>query len=555
VPIDQYASQGNAILGIRDSGKSYSATYVAEALMGAGVPIIAFDPIGIWRFLRMPGKGTGFPVVVAGGQHCDLPLANRAMAEGLVRAAMRENVSLVVDLYSIDLSKADWRQIVEACVRVLLYENGGHGLRHIFVEEAAEFVPQVVGPDQGRVYAEMEKLARMGGNALLGYTLVNQRAEQINKAVLELCDCLFLHRQKGRRSIEALGKWLDLGFDPANKRLIGEIIASLPRLEQGECWVWPSGAPSATLCKIPAKQSFHPDRRARSGAGPAAAPAVNVSEFVSRMQANLGALMAEQDSKSPGKLRARIVELEAVIARGITPTASVAEIRAAEARGRDEMTHLVLRGHHDVRQGLGELVHDAQILMHKLDQSTARLPQNGNTRREERSPPPPAPEHRPERGRPAGNGQLPRAERLILTALAQYPQGRTRTQAAVLSGYAARGGAYRNALGALRTRGLMTGDRDRLTITPDGVAQLGEFTPLPHGPALLQHWYGQLGKAERKILHALAEAYPESLSLAQIANRSGYGAAGGAFRNALGRLRTLELIHGRRDIKASADLF
>lgn len=64
-----YASQGNAILGIRDSGKSYSATYMAERLMDAGIPIIAFDPIGIWRFLRVEGEGSGYPIVVAGGEH------------------------------------------------------------------------------------------------------------------------------------------------------------------------------------------------------------------------------------------------------------------------------------------------------------------------------------------------------------------------------------------------------------------------------------------------------------------------------------------------------
>jgi hypothetical protein len=92
------------------------------------------------------------------------------------------------------------------------------------LEEAAEFVPQRIGPDQGYVYAEIEKLARMGGNASLGYTLVNQRAEEVNKAVLELCDCLFLHRQKGRHSLNAISKWLDIA-DAGNRK---EIISGLP---------------------------------------------------------------------------------------------------------------------------------------------------------------------------------------------------------------------------------------------------------------------------------------------------------------------------------------
>lgn len=67
-------SQGNAILGIRDSGKTYTAMALAEVMMDAGIPIFAFDPIGVWRFLRVPGAGKGYPVVVAGGKEGDLPL-------------------------------------------------------------------------------------------------------------------------------------------------------------------------------------------------------------------------------------------------------------------------------------------------------------------------------------------------------------------------------------------------------------------------------------------------------------------------------------------------
>ena len=39
--VTAYASQGTGILGIRDSGKTYTATMLAEHLMDAGVPILA----------------------------------------------------------------------------------------------------------------------------------------------------------------------------------------------------------------------------------------------------------------------------------------------------------------------------------------------------------------------------------------------------------------------------------------------------------------------------------------------------------------------------------
>lgn len=277
-PID-YASQGNAILGIRDSGKSYTATYLAEQLMESNIPIIAFDPIGVWRYLKVGKNGKGFPVVVAGDEG-DLPLTPES-APDIVRAAMKENVSLVIDLYSMSLSKADWKRIVESCVRLLLYENKNCGLRHIFIEEAAEFCPQKINPGQGTVYAEIEKLARMGGNASLGYTLINQRAEEVNKAVLELCDCLFLHRQKGRHSITALGKWLDI-TDTSNAK---QVTNSLPSLEQGECWVWLQGSHKPIKVNIPEKQTVHPDRK--NPLVITKGVTADVSVFVERMKQSL----------------------------------------------------------------------------------------------------------------------------------------------------------------------------------------------------------------------------------------------------------------------------
>lgn len=105
-----YAIQGNAILGIRDSGKTYTATFLAEQLLQAGIPFVAFDPIGVWRYLRV-GKGgnPGYQVVVAGDDG-DLPLSADT-APAIVRAAMIENIPLVLDLYSMHLTKAQWKQM------------------------------------------------------------------------------------------------------------------------------------------------------------------------------------------------------------------------------------------------------------------------------------------------------------------------------------------------------------------------------------------------------------------------------------------------------------
>jgi hypothetical protein len=129
-------------------------------------------------------------------------------------------------------------------------------------------------------------------------------------------------------------------------------------------------------------------------------------------------------------------------------------------------------------------------------------------------------------------GKLPSGERRILTALAQYPQGRSKAQVAVLAGYALNGGGFNNYLGALRSRGLIKGDGDRLTITDAGIEVLGSWEALPTGAALVDYWCGRMGKAERLILETLTHAYPDALTKEEVAVKAGYEANGGGFNNA-----------------------
>lgn len=125
----------------------------------------------------------------------------------------------------------------------------------------------------------------------------------------------------------------------------------------------------------------------------------------------------------------------------------------------------------------------------------------------------------------------------------------------MLTGYAHSGGGFRNALGALRPAGYIDG-RDPIVITNEGVNAVGSYEPLPTGSALREHWLGQLKKAEREILTVVLDAYPDPLSPVEIAGRTDtqYEPTGGGFRNALGRLRTLQLIEGSAEITANPTL-
>lgn len=154
-----------------------------------------------------------------------------------------------------------------------------------------------------------------------------------------------------------------------------------------------------------------------------------------------------------------------------------------------------------------------------------------------------------------GSGEpMASGERKILTVLFHFSQGRTKNQIAVIAGYAVNGGGFNNYLSAMRSKGWIVGS-DPIQITNDGIQALGPVDPLPTGDELISHWQRQLGKAERAIFDYLCSVYPQPASKEEIAAETGYEANGGGFNNALGRLRTLELVTRGQNIAASEHLF
>ena len=151
--------------------------------------------------------------------------------------------------------------------------------------------------------------------------------------------------------------------------------------------------------------------------------------------------------------------------------------------------------------------------------------------------------------------KIGKCERSILTVLAQRNAPSNKSQLGILTGYSSKSGGFNNALGKLRSSGLINGFGDNIQITEEGLFNLGEYDPLPTGNELRDYWYRTLHKAESKILQALVNAYPETLNKEQIGEITGYSHNSGGFNNALGKLRTLELIKGYRDIIASENLF
>jgi hypothetical protein len=117
-------------------------------------------------------------------------------------------------------------------------------------------------------------------------------------------------------------------------------------------------------------------------------------------------------------------------------------------------------------------------------------------------------------------------------------------------------GTFDTYLSRARQAGWVEGDRARLTITRAGLAALGRFTPLPTGRELLEHWLQELGQSgAARMLSALAEVYPRALSKAALGQAANISSTSGTFDTYLSRLRRLELVEGKTELRANEELF
>jgi len=161
-----------AILAKRGAGKTYTAAVLVEEMMGAGLPVVIVDPVGVWWGLRSSADGTGegLPVVIFGGDHADLPLAETA-GELLADLVVDERVPAVLDLSA--LSKSAARRFMTDFAERLYHRN--RDPLHLVLDEADAFAPQRTDPGGQRLLGAIEDLVRRGRARGIGLIMISQR--------------------------------------------------------------------------------------------------------------------------------------------------------------------------------------------------------------------------------------------------------------------------------------------------------------------------------------------------------------------------------------------
>lgn len=554
LPLDA-VTETIAVLAKRGAGKTYTASVLAEEMLAAQLQVVIVDPMSAWWGLRSSadGKQEGYPIAILGGPRGDVPLETGG---GVVVAdlVVGERVSAIVDVS--DFSKGERRRFVTDFLERLYQKN--RDPMHVFLEEADLFAPQTGGRGQeenARMLGASYDLVRRGRGRGIGSTLITQRSASISKEVLEQAEILVAMRTTGPRDRKAIEGWIDVHGEEEEQ---DTVMDSLPGLPTGEAWVWWPVEGMLKRVAIRKRRTFDSSATPKVGKTPRrpktvaevdlGALQVQMKDTIERAKAEDPKELTKRIRQLEGELRAR-PEVKPEIQRIELPVFKDGEVQRLEkvvdrleAFGSQFMA--ATGSVAEALRGATPALTGARQVHREID----RLERAAVTRRR------PTPKPVSEAARP-GDTTLNRAERRILQVLAQYPDGRSKRQVAVLTGYAMKGGGFNNALSRLRTERMIEG-RELLVITDDGMATIAsEWEPLPTGTDLLHHWLSQLPKAERAILEHLADVYPEPRTKEEIAEATGYAESGGGFNNAVSRLRTLELIDGRGELRASDDLF
>jgi hypothetical protein len=545
LPLD-FITSTMAILAQKRKGKTYLAQVYAEELSAAGQPWAAIDPTGAWWGIRASadGKAPGFPVVVIGGDHGDVPLEPGAGAE-LAEAIAAEHFSCVIDTTLLRKGQA-----LRFCADFLeaLYLRNREAM-HLFIDEADLLAPQIArGVDDARALGATQDIVRRGGIRGIGTTLITQRSQVLNKDVLSQVDSLAVLRLTHPKDIAPIEDWIAVHADRAQA---SELLKSLPRLDIGDGWYWAPHAGVMKRIRARKKITFDSGRTPKPGerlAPPKVLAAVDIAQLGERMTA----AVVRAKENDPKALRAEVLRLRQEVEQArATPAVTPEQLRELDRLRKVESLfgrfREAMRSH-------------AADLSRAVDADTFTVEMS----REVRAAPPPSVERAIATGRGFASPEAMRATATI-TKRATPPAGVNVTgpmqkivdalawfaklgidapelpPLAFLAGYSSDSSSFEKARGALRVAELVEYPTSGCTrLTPLG-ASIASPTDVPRTNAGLQAAVlAKLPGPAAKLLRVLLEA-GRSVSLDELAKASGYSVDSSSLEKARGRLRTLGL--------------
>lgn len=532
IPVEALA-QHTIALGKTGAGKSSVLRLLVEQLLDQGKPVCIIDPKGDWWGLKSSanGRAAGYPVVIFGGEHADVPI-NEGSGGQVAELVAGGNRPCLIDLGGWMVGERT-RFFITFASRFFKHARG---LRHLVIDEAHNFAPQgrIQDPDSGKMLHWANRLASEGRGRGITLIAASQRPQKVHKDSVTSCETLIALRVIHTLDRKAIREWIDGCADPGLGR---EVLEQLAGMKRGEAWVWsPEIEFGPKRVQFPLFRTFDSFRPQASATELKGWAEVDLDE----VRGKLAAVVAQAEANDPAFLKKRIKELEDAAARPVAHRdgADVAELRALRARCEQlERDQTLLRNYDEqilgaaalslsIVEELADKVRELRAVkyprrpkLNGANASGAAAAEPRNVSQSARAPRVQGAAAADRAGRGAWPG-LGKGERVVLTAIAQHVGGVDPEQLTMLTGY--KRSSRDTYLQRLRAAGFVSPGWPAVA-TESGFDALGEqFEPLPTGEELRSYWLDRLGGGERTILAALIEAWPNGLEKWQIDERTNY---------------------------------
>lgn len=564
-------TQTMAVCGIRGSGKTVTVAVIVEELLKLGHQVVVIDPTDVWWGLKSSadGQAAGFPVVVLGGEHGDLPLAadsGRAIADFVVNSG----TSVVLSLRH--LRKGPQRTFVTDFAEQLYHRKGEAAHRvpiFVVIDEASTYVPQKVMGTDARMVGAIEDLVRKGRASGIGVALIDQRPASVNKDVLTQLEVLVCHRITSPQDRKALDEWIRQ-HDTQGGR--DTFLSDLPALPQGAAWFWSPSLDVFSRVQVRMRETFDSSKTPKLGEAPPV-PDRLAEVDLEALREQLEAAVAEAAANDPKTLNKRIAELEAqVAAGGSAPIDNGALDRARAdgfAKGEAHAAGMYAELARQVREREAHVAASVQTINAAVASITTAANSLGAaatvpaTFAETMAPlgsrPPVTPAAtspdsttaRPQSRRRSSPGQSPGGQpridshQRILNAIAELNAlgiaEPSRKQVGMLAGYNLSSGSGAAHVAALREAGRVEIPSPGVLVLTDAGREIASSEGAPRRRKdLHDRVFAKLTDGERRILEHLITLYPESAARSDVGSAVFYNLSSGTGAAHVARLIALD---------------
>ncbi len=238
LPVVELLTGRGFVTGKSGSGKSNTASVVAEKLLDSGFGMLIVDIDGEYYGLKEE-----YEILHAGADdECDIQVTAEH-AEKIASLALEQNVPIILDISSF-LDQDEAEELLKEVARHLFAKAKKQKQPFLMlVEECHEWIPE--NGSVGEVGQMLIKIGKRGRKHGLGMVGISQRPADVKKDYITQCDWLVWHRLTWNNDTKVVGRIID-----------SEYADAVEDLNDGEAFLMTDWSETIRRVQFHRKQTF-----------------------------------------------------------------------------------------------------------------------------------------------------------------------------------------------------------------------------------------------------------------------------------------------------------